>query len=163
VARVRLLTENKIPHTVAGHSIGLERILVWAKVFGPSSGVLLELIVDTGANLTVFPERAWKRFPNDIRWLTRQEEKALPKWCWQFSGVAGGTVPSRLGTVGIELVDHRGGSCGPYDILALFAQDGGAMLRPLFGLGGGALRNLRQEFTHDTASGFLEELTARRP
>lgn len=120
--------------------------------------ILREAVVDTGSPMTVFPQKEWARFQHNIRWLTRPNDPTVPKWCRQFSGVAGGSFPCRLGVVSIEFYDNVGGRVGPAEIVAMFALDRGQMRDILIGLGGGTFSNRRFEVLYDTQSVSLNDI-----
>ena len=146
-------------HRLGGHHIHSERILALIRIAGR---LLREAVVDTGAPLTVFPEATWRQFQNDVRWLTRRNDPAVPEWCRSFGGVAGGVIHCRIGVVSIEVLSikkHRIGpeQLGPSDLLAMFAFDGGRAREILLGLGGGFFANRRLEFIYDSASVVLRE------
>jgi hypothetical protein len=102
--------------------------------------------------MTVFPQKEWQLFEPEISWLTALNDPGAPTWCKQFSGVAGGTIPCRLGAVSVEFFDYHGGRIGPTSVVAMFAHDNGQMRDILVGLGGGPFAKRRLEMIYDTAS-----------
>ncbi len=122
------------------------------------SALLLQGVVDTGAPVTVFPQLVWQKFAGEISWLSALNDPGVPSWCKEFGGVAGGVIPCRVGTVGIEFYDHVGGRLGPTEIVAMFAYDYGQMTEVLVGLSGGPFTKRRLEMTYDTPAITLTDV-----
>jgi hypothetical protein len=146
-------------HTIGPHVLHLEQVLVWMRIARRQPpDVLREAVVDTGSPMTVFPQKEWQLFQPEISWLTALGDPAVPTWSKQFSGVAGGTIPCRLGALAVEFFDQLGGRLGPTPIVAMFAHDNGLMRDILAGLGGGSFTKRRLELIYDTASVALIDI-----
>jgi hypothetical protein len=156
---VQLKLQRYRTDTIGSQPLHLEQVLVWMRIARRQPPhVLREAVVDTGAPMTVFPQREWQLFEQEISWLTALNDPSVPRWCRQFSGVAGGAIPCRLGTMSIEFFDHVGGWVGPTPIVAMFAFDHGQMRDILVGLGGGPFTRRRLEMIYDTATISLSDI-----
>ncbi len=146
---VRLSLRRHKSHAAGSHLLYLEQVVALFRVLPSESPALIrEGVIDTGAPVSVFPQVAWQPFEQNISWLTRRNDPGVPKWCREVSGVSGGSIPVRLGSVVNELFDHLGGRLGPFEIVAMFAQDHGRMRDLLLGLGGGVFANRRLEMVY---------------
>ena len=153
MAQVQLKLQRYKSWLVGSHLLHLEQILAWVRIRRRRPPhVLREAVVDTGAPMTVFPQKEWHLFEREINWLTELDDANVPTWCKQFSGVAGGIIPCRLGALSIEFFDHIGGRIGPAEVVAMFAHDGGKMRDILIGLGGGPFKKRRFEMIHDQSA-----------
>jgi hypothetical protein len=159
MASINLILKRYQTARVKGHILHLERIVAILRIGGGRPAIIREAVVDTGAPLSVFPERQWRSFPREIRWLTKLHDAAVPNWCKQFGGAAGGMIPCRLGVLMVELFGaNPNQKLGPAEILAMFAHDNGKMKDDiLFGLGGGAFANRHFELTYDAERIVLSE------
>lgn len=96
-----------------------------------------DCIVDTGALLSVVPERIWRHFLPGV--VTRLPFHPSMPQQYRRLIIAGGTFPYEIGELDIPLVDQEGGSL-TVKVVAKFTQDGGALNIPLtLGLRGGFL------------------------
>jgi hypothetical protein len=146
-------------HAIGPHILYLEQVVALLRIVrrgGPA--VLRESVVDTGSPLTIFPQKVWRQFEKEIRWLTKWNDPSVPKWCRQFSGVAGGTTGCRLGLVQVEIFDLMGGRIGPTEIVAMFASDRGRMRDIVLGLGGGIFAKRRLEMIYDVPTIVLTDV-----
>jgi len=91
-------------------------------------------IVDTGAHLTVIPEKIWRHFlPGVVTPLPFHPSMPAQN---RRVAVAGGTFPYELGELVIPLVDQEGGSLD-ITVVAKLTRDNGALSVPvLLGLRG---------------------------
>ena len=145
--------------TIGSHTIYLEQVIALFRIVGPQiPAILLEGVVDTGAPMTVFPQKEWQLFQQEIQWLTALNDPAVPRWCRQFSGVSGGTFSSRLGLITVEFFDAIGGRVGPAEIMATFAHDNGRMRDILVGLSGGTFTKRRLELVYDDQNISLSDV-----
>jgi hypothetical protein len=96
-----------------------------------------DCIVDTGALLTIIPERIWRHFLPGV--VTRLPfHPSMPQQHRRLT-IAGGTFPYELGELAIPLMDQEGGALD-VTVVAKFTQDGGRLNVPLtLGLRGGFL------------------------
>lgn len=159
MAAIELILKRYQTAQIKAHVLHLERILIVLRIGTRRPAVVREAVVDMGAPLSLFPERQWRAFPRDIRWLTKLRDPAVPNWCKQFGGATGGMIPCRLGIVSVELFGATPGEkIGPTEIVAMFAHDHGKMRDDiLFGLGGGTFAKRRFELTHDAGRVLLTE------
>ncbi len=156
---VRLKLQRYRTANIRSQVLHLEQLLVWIRIIRRQPPhALREAVVDTGAPMTVFPQTEWQLFAQEVTWLTGLNDPNVPTWVRQFSGVAGGTIPCRLGTVPIEFFDHLGGRVGPTEIVAMFAFDNGQMRDILVGLGGGPFVKRRLEMIYDTSTISLSDV-----
>jgi hypothetical protein len=157
MATVRFPLRRYRSHTIGSHELHLEQFIALFRVVGQKQPyVVREAVVDTGASMSVFPQKEWELFEG-INWLTQLNDPALPKWCRRFRGVAGGSFSFRFGTVSIEFYDHLRGRVGPLKIVGMFAFDNGQMRDILLGLGGGTFSKRRLEMDYDAQSILLSD------
>jgi len=159
MATVELIFKRYHTTRIRSRVVHLERLLAILRIGTRTPAILREAVVDTGAPVSVFPEKQWRAFQKDVRWLARLGDSLVPPWCRQFSGVAGGAVPCRLGVVPIEIYGANiRQKIGPFEIVAMFAHDHGDMKDDiLFGLGGGTLVGRRLEIDYDGEKSILVE------
>lgn len=62
-------------------------------------------IIDTGAPLTVFPRKIWRRFASEIEWLSLPAAQATVSWLTNLRGRTGGRSRCRIGRVWVEAFD----------------------------------------------------------
>jgi hypothetical protein len=163
MATVELIFKRYHTARIKSRVLYLERLLAVLRIGRQVPAILREAVVDTGAPTSVFPQKLWRVFQKEIRWLTKLNDPAAPPWCRQFSGAAGGVIPCRLGVVVIEIYGaNLREKIGPGEIVAMFAHDQGDMKEDiLFGLGGGTLAGRHLEVEYDRQKAILTE-TARR-
>ncbi len=159
MAVVQLPLQRYQSFTIGSQTLHLEQVIALFRIVGSQvPAVLREGVVDTGAPMTVFPQKEWERFEPEIRWLTGPNDPTVPKWCRQFSGVSGGTISCRLGLISLEFFDALGGRVGPVEIIAMFAYDNGRMRDILVGLGGGTFTKRRLEMIYDDQNIWLSDI-----
>jgi hypothetical protein len=159
MATVELILKRYQTARIKSHVLHLERILAVVRIGARAPAIVREAVVDTGAPISVFPEMQWQAFPKSIRWLTKLNDPAVPAWCREFTGAAGGIISCRLGTLAIEIYGANfRDKIGPVEIVAMFAHDRGAMKDDiLLGLSGGTLAGRRLEVNYDDAKPVLTE------
>ena len=162
------LVRQYFPFTVGPLVIHNERIITWIQVVGRQSFYgPREAVVDTGAPISIFPQKVWERFEVEISWPAVAN---APEWCKEFHGAAGGTVPCRVGIVPVRFLDlpepedaqgkDTGQSLGPTDIAAMFAydkhleRDGYKPRQILIGLGGGPFTGRRLDMVYGVKNGI---------
>jgi hypothetical protein len=64
---------------------------------------VFEGLVDTGAPITVFPQKVWSSCADDIEWLTKESDERVPEWLRSVGGLTGGTIPCRIGRVPLSI------------------------------------------------------------
>jgi hypothetical protein len=116
--------------------------------FGPLDGAAVRTassirraLIDTGAALSVFPERVWRSFQHRIEWLTFAGHSAshqLPR-----VRVLGGEYPYRMGRVRVAAIDREGHRLPALPVIAQFTEDAGRLPRILMGMRGGILEGRR--------------------
>jgi hypothetical protein len=159
MSTVRLRLESRHTAKIGKHYIRQERIFVWLRILRKQPPHFLrEAVLDTGAHISVFPQLHWQLFEEEITWLSDASDPSLPDWCRRFSGVAGGMIECRIGTVEVEFFDHLGGRLGPSPLVGMFAFDNGQMPKVLIGLGGGVFAGRRLEMVYDASKIVLSEL-----
>ena len=109
-----------------------------------------ECIVDTGAFLTVIPEKIWRHFLPGV--VTRLPfHPTFPHHLRQLT-IAGGTFLYELGELVIPLVDQEGGSLDA-TVVAKLTRDRGSLNVPLtLGLRGGFLEDRHLHADPDPAA-----------
>jgi hypothetical protein len=118
--------------------------------FAPPRGAF----IDTGAPLSVFPEREWRPWEDRIEWL-------------RFAGgvtaraprlrVLGGSYPYRMGRVLVAAADTHGRQLPRVPVIAQFAEDGGNLSGILMGMRGGILDGRRLVVDVDRERAWLAE------
>jgi hypothetical protein len=126
---------------------------------GEKTRVILDCILDSGAPLTVFPRIIWKRFENDIEWLTLPDARAAVSWTTNLRGRTGGRIPCRLGRGWVEAFDLENPrqSLLGMQVLAQFEQQKTSDDRVLVGLHGGILERRRLIVEPDLRQAWLED------
>jgi hypothetical protein len=119
------------------------RLMAWldmsAVIADPMRRTILGLqraVIDTGAYLSVFPEKFWQEF--DAVRLTRLtlDPTSPPEFRWLSIG--GGTYPVEFYRLPVVLRDNRGSH--PVQLVAKFTRDQGNLnIPPTIGLRGGAV------------------------
>lgn len=107
--------------------------------------------IDTGAPVSVFPQRVWRAFPDEIDWVDDVERPL------REASVGGVGYPFRYGRipVGVISADLRT-ELPPVSVLAMFTWDGEKLPAPLVGLAGGVLAGRRLVVESDLAAARLE-------
>jgi hypothetical protein len=120
-------------------------LLVWCRLH-PSQG-LVEALVDTAAQWSVLPHEFYRQQEERIEFFTPvTEPPGQATEMAQCRTLAGGEFPCRVGRVSLEISSHRTHPT-QLKVFAYFLdpipnQPRG--LRPLIGLGGGALDSFSQ-------------------
>jgi hypothetical protein len=120
-----------------------------------------DCVVDTGAFLTVVPERIWRYFLPGV--VTRLPfHPNVPAHLRRLT-IAGGTFPYELGELVIPLVDQEGGALD-VTVVAKLTQDGGSLNVPLtLGLRGGFLDRGTLSAGPDAAAAHGQSWTLANP
>jgi hypothetical protein len=137
--RINLLFLRRDPQKLGAEEIYHERIKALLAL-GKSGQVVQDCIIDTGCTLSVFPQRHWKRFENDIDWLyTRGSRDDLPDWLAKATGLGATPIDCQIGKVRIQIIELPSGSKSPpVEIIAKCPFDNGLYSQILLGLGGNA-------------------------
>jgi|ERR1051326_855294 hypothetical protein len=138
-----------VPPTV----IYLERIRALLRI--GKLGVTQDCIVDTGAPITIFPEKEWRRFASEIVWLTTPQGVTLPRWLTVVCGMTGGSFMCRPGAIEVQIIDLDGRSLLPSTLVCLFTSDAGRLKNIILGLDGGTLSGRRCEIQYDARLAWL--------
>lgn len=131
--------------TGAVESFTHPRLLVWCRLH-PAQG-LVEALVDTGAQWSVLPHDFYRQHEDQIEFFTPvTEPPGQAAEMAQCRTLAGGVFPCRVGRVSLEISSHRSHPT-QLKVFAYFldpipSQTRG--IRPLIGLGGGALESFSQ-------------------
>jgi hypothetical protein len=133
----------------------MERLKALLRIDSRGQSVVQDCIVDTGATITIFPEKEWKRFASRIVWLRAANNAPLAPWLTSVSGMTGGSVPCNPGLVSVQIMDVSGNSLSPKTIIALFARDGGQLKNILLGLDGNFLAACRFKVHYDRQGAWL--------
>lgn len=120
-----------------------------------------ECVVDTGAFLTIVPEKIWRHFlPGVVTPLPFHP--SMPPHHRRLV-IAGGTFPYDLGELVIQLRDKEGGVLD-VAVVAKLTRDGGALDVPLtLGLRGGFLDNSRLRADPDPAASHGQSWVLESP
>lgn len=112
---------------------------------------LFDAWIDTGAPVSVFPQRVWRAFSDEIDWV--DDPGRLPR----EASVGGVGYPFHYGRVpvGVISADLRT-ELPPLSVLAMFTRDGEKLPAPLIGLTGGVLAGRRLVVEPDLAAARLE-------
>ncbi len=115
-------------------------------------------IFDSGTAFTVFLESVWRRFENQVRWLSFTSAKPIPIWWTSISGLTGGTFPCRLGQISFTLMDLENNRIDDVLVTGTFVDDGGKLSgRILLGLAHGILQGRRLTFDAERGQAWLED------
>jgi hypothetical protein len=132
-----------------------ERIKALLEI-GNAAKIRDDCLVDTGAVLSVFPEKKWKTFEKDIHWLYVPGAGAvIPDWIATVTGLGAQPVKCRIGKTTIRIIELPLTPPQPkyspvVEIIAKFPYDNGAYSQILLGLGGNA--HLGWKMTIDSAN-----------
>jgi hypothetical protein len=118
---------------------------------------VLDGLIDSGAPLSVFPEKHWKQFEHDIEWLTFPPGARPNPWWTTVSGATGGSLPCRLGRVALLPFDTERRQLPTVKVVAKFAEDSGLFARSLMGLAAGILVGRRVIADADLGEAWLED------
>ena len=162
--RIKLYLLKGQPRSLVDQG-GRQRIVHPERILGllcvaPDTIRIRECLVDTGAPLSIFPERIWRDFEENIVWLTLRDNAAVA-WLDNVQGLTGGSMPARLGTIEIKWIDCNGSQSRPTKIIAKFASDpetlDSRLPRILIGLGGNVWDRRRLTVNHDSAEAYIDE------
>src|SRR5205823_6340577 len=125
---------------------------------GNAGQVRHDCIIDSGSFLSVFPQRQWERFQDDIRWLYRLGDPVeLPDWLTKVAGLGATPVDCQIGKVRIQFMEWPSFSLSPpVEIIAKFPFDNGAYQQILLGLGGGAFSQWQLVLRYAEKAAWLE-------
>ncbi|SRR6266478_1669051 len=155
--RLNLVFLRKSPQKLGSEEIYQVRIKALLAI-GDAGQVRQECLIDTGCLLSVFPQRHWERFQNDISWLyTREDQIELPAWLTKVIGLGATPVDCQIGKVRIQVIEVSSGSLSPpVEIVATFPFDNGAYPQILLGLGGGAFSHWHLVLRYSEKAAWLE-------
>ncbi len=166
MARIRLYVQQSLrttAETVVGRR-GESLVVPFLRLFtvikvGRRPRRLCDTIIDTGAPLTVFPQRAWRNFAAEVEWLDLPAARAAVSWVAKLRGKTGGERRCRVGRVRVEAFDlERPPSSLPaVNVVAQFEEEDSADDRILTGLFGGILEGRRLILEPDLRQAWLEE------
>lgn len=128
---------------------------------GNSGQIKQDCIVDTGAPLTIFPQRQWERFENDVTWLyIPGSHTGLPDWLTKVTGLGAQPLDCRIGKVKIQVIEWPCSTppvtSPQIEITAKFPEDNGAYSNILFGIGGAAFENWKLVVDYANSQSWLE-------
>lgn len=115
-------------------------------------------IIDTGAPLTVFPEKVWRPYESEIEWVKAPEGRKLPQWLQSVSGLSGGRIACRVGVIEVTFFDSAMRILRPRRVVVKCAEDAGVIRVPLIGLGGSVLEGTRLTVEYSVAEAWLQEV-----
>jgi hypothetical protein len=166
VARIRLYVQQSLrtlPEPIfdaRGQRTELPFLRVFAMIrVGRTAREVADCVIDTGAPLTVFPRVQWKKFANDIEWLSVGPGRSPSSWVTNLWGRTGGSSRCKVGRVDVEAFELERGlrSLPPVSVLAQFEEEDSADDRILTGLFGGILEGRRLVLEPDLRQAWLEE------
>jgi hypothetical protein len=137
-------------------SVHIERLMGLLRISDAMPPIIQDCVFDTGAYLSVFPEKTWTRFSSHVEWLDKDGAQ-LPEWLCRLTGTTGGSVPCRAGLIRIQIIDFEKHALRPTTIVALFAADNGLLKQVVLGIGGGVFQHHRFVLEYDTQSAWLTE------
>jgi hypothetical protein len=119
---------------------------------GASGKCIQDCLVDSGAVLSVFPEKEWRRFASEIHWLHPPgSTSSLPEWLVKVTGLGGAAIDCGIGMIAIRIIELPSQRRSPsVPIIAKFPLDQGVYTRILLGLGGQAF--VRWKLVIDSAA-----------
>src|SRR5438128_427320 len=141
--QIQLVYIRSSPQSLGTEVIYYERIKALLEI-GASAKIRDDCLVDTGAVLSVFPEKKWKIFEKDINWLYIPGSGAvLPDWIAKVTGLGAQPVDCRIGKIRIQIIELPLTTPPPkrspaLEVIAKFPYDNGAYSQILLGLGGEA-------------------------
>ncbi len=122
-----------------------------------NNSTIYDGLVDSGAPLTVVPERIWRTFEKEIEWFSFPANTTPSNLWTEVAGVTGGTVKCRLGRISMVALDLQGKELAPVPVIAKFAEDGTLFPRILVGLHVSILQDRRFILDVDGLEGWLED------
>jgi hypothetical protein len=152
--------ERQFQSPQSQETIALQRLIALCSLFDERP--FWDGLIDTGAMLTVIPQRIWQRHEARIEWLEPTDSSLSLEECWtHVSGLSGGGIPSRLGKAPLTFLDPVHKRRLPLGtVVAKFALDGGALPRALLGLCGGVFEGRRLVVEIDRERAWIEEQAA---
>jgi hypothetical protein len=162
--RLRLHTVSELRCVDShGESVVIPRLRLQTLLdFGPpgepgtSAGPIVRgALIDTGAALSVFPEREWRQWEVRVEWLAwagLRVGRAAPRL-----KVLGGNYLYRLGRVRVAAFDDDGRRLPPIPVVGQFAEDGGTLSHILMGLHGSILDGRRLVVDATAGQAWLRE------
>jgi hypothetical protein len=156
--RLSLFSRERQPVILPDQSLlSLEFFRLIALLRIGSTPAIYDGLMDSGAPLTVVPERIWRPFESEIEWLTFPTN-TTPSSLWtEVAGVTGGTVKCQLGRISMVALDLQGRELAPVQVIAKFAEDGTLFPRILVGLHVSILQGRRFTVDVDCVEGWLED------
>jgi hypothetical protein len=154
--RINLVYLRIDPQTLGKEVVHYERIKALLEI-GATGRWRQDCLVDTGATLSVFPEKQWKNFQKDINWLyVPGSGGALLGWITKVTGLGAQAIDCGIGTIRLHIIELPIASPSPtrspeVEIIAKFAHDGGVYPQILLGLGGRAF--VQWKLVVDSANG----------
>lgn len=154
---INLLYSRRDPQTVGTEVVYYERISALLEI-GISGKCRQDCLVDTGAVLSVFPEKEWHRFASEINWLHPPGSPSnLPEWLVKVTGLGGVAIDCGIGKITIQIIELPSQRLSaPVEILAKFPLDKGAHTRILLGLGGKAFVQWKLVIDSSMPAAWLE-------
>jgi hypothetical protein len=137
-------------------SVYIERLMGLLRISDSMPPITQDCVIDTGAYLSLFPEKTWKRFSSHVEWLDKDGAQ-LPEWLCRVKGTTGGSVPCRPGLIRIQILDLESHALMPTTIVALFAADNGLLKHVVLGIGGGVFDHRRFVLVYDARSAWLAQ------
>jgi hypothetical protein len=155
--RLNLVFLRKDLRRLGPEEIYYERIKALLAI-GNTGQVRQDCTIDTGCLLSVFPQRIWEQFQDDINWLYMPGDQTdLPNWLTKVTGLGARPIDCRIGRVRIQIIDLPSGSFSPpVEIIAKFAPDNGAYPGILLGLGGEAFSKWHFVLRYAEKAAWLE-------
>lgn len=159
--RIKLFFLRRAPQTLGSEVVCCERIRALLDIGDSqehSKRVRQDCIVDTGAFLSIFPQKQWERFEGDVTWLyTPGDEGEYPDWLIKVTGLGAESVDCRIGKIKLRIFDRSFAiRTPPVEVLAKFPEDGGRYKQILLGLGGGALSEWQLVVDEGNADAWLD-------
>jgi len=139
---------------VEGFRVYNEKIVAPVLLGNVRPPVWTDCLFDTGAHVSIFPAKVWRRCASSIRWAEKQ--KVIPGWLQRFTGAAGGEVACRVGVLPIAIYDRSFRHSLATDILALFTTRDDFPPVSLLGLGGGVLDQVVVHIDYAVPKAWLE-------